>query len=87
MELTYKILLHKESKGAYTVTVPALPGCVTYGASVDDAINMAKEAVQLYIEELKPRGEDIPDDSDTLEYSLNLATAWTLLLKTLFVFF
>jgi len=75
MELTYKILLHKEPTGAYTVTVPALPGCVTYGESVDDAINMAKEAVQLYIEELKSRGEDIPDDSDTLEYSLKLASA------------
>ena len=75
MSLTYKILLHKEPKGAYTVTVPALPGCVTYGDSVDNAITMAKEAIQLYIEELKARGEDIPDDSDTLEYSLNLVSA------------
>ncbi len=75
MNLTYKILLHKEPEGAYTVTVPALPGCVTYGDSVDNAINMAKEAIQLYIEELKVKGEDIPDDSDTLEYSLKLATA------------
>ncbi|MFA4851136.1 MAG: type II toxin-antitoxin system HicB family antitoxin [Bacteroidales bacterium] len=75
MDLTYKILLHKEPEGAYTVTVPALPGCVTYGDSVDNAINMAKEAIQLYIEELKVKGEDIPDDSDTLEYSLKLATA------------
>jgi len=75
MGLTYKILLHKEPKGAYTVTVPALLGCVTYGDSVDNAITMAKEAIELYIEELKARGEDIPDDSDTLEYSLNLVTA------------
>ena len=75
MDLTYKILLHKEPKGAYTVVVPTLPGCVTYGNSVDNAINMAKEAIQLYIEELKARGEDIPDDSNTLEYSLKLATA------------
>lgn len=75
MSLTYKILLHKEPEGAYTVTVPALPGCVTFGDSVDNAITMAKEAIQLYIEELKAKGEDIPDDSDTLEYSLNLASA------------
>jgi len=74
MGLTYKILLHKEPKGEYTVTVPALPGCITYGVSVDDAINMAKEAIQLYIEELKIRGDEIPDDSNTLEYSLNLST-------------
>ncbi len=36
---------------------------------------MAKEAIVLYIEELKERGENIPDDSNTLEYSLNLESA------------
>ncbi len=70
--LTYKILLHKEPEGQYTVTVPALPGCVTFGENVDHAIQMAREAIELYIEELQARGEDVPDDSTTLEYSLNL---------------
>jgi predicted RNase H-like HicB family nuclease len=70
---TYKIHLHKEPEGEYTVTVPALPGCVTYGDNIDHAIDMAKEAIELYIEELKSRGEDIPDDSKTLEYSLNFS--------------
>jgi len=75
---TYKIHLHKEAEGGYTVSVPALPGCVTYGEDVDDAIAMAKEAVELYIEELQERGESIPDDSNTLEYSLVLEAVWTL---------
>lgn len=75
MQYTYKILLHKASEGGFTVVVPALPGCITEGNNVDEAINMAKEAIQLYIEELKERGETIPDDSETLEYSLNLAVA------------
>ena len=57
---TYKILLHKEVEGGYTVTVPALPGCITYGQDVDEAISMAKEAIEIYIEELKDRGESIP---------------------------
>ena len=69
---TYKIHLHKEEEGGFTVIVPALPGCVTYGENVDEAIDMAKEAIQLYLEELKERGETIPDDSKTLEYSLNV---------------
>lgn len=73
---TYKIHLHKEEEGGFTVTVPALPGCITYGNDVDEAITMAKEAIELYIEELQNRGEDIPDDSNTLEYSLNLAAGW-----------
>jgi antitoxin HicB len=75
MQLTYKILMHKEPEGTYTVSVPALPGCMTFGDNVEHAIQMAKEAIELYIEELNARGEDIPDDSDTLEYSLNLLTA------------
>lgn len=72
---TYKIHLHKEAEGGFMVSVPALPGCYTQGDDLDDAIAMAKEAIEIYIEELKERGEPIPDDSDTLEYSLNLNIA------------
>jgi predicted RNase H-like HicB family nuclease len=72
---TYKIHLHKEEEGGFTVIVPALPGCITYGENVEDALSMAKEAIELYIEELKERKEVIPDDSNTLEYSLNLEPA------------
>lgn len=69
---TYKILLNKEPEGKYTVTVPALPGCITYGDNIDHAIEMAREAIELYISELKERGEEIPDDNNTLEYSINI---------------
>ena len=72
---TYKIHLHKEAEGGYLVTVPALPGCITQGDDIDEAIEMAREAIELYIEELKERGEPIPDDTNTLEYSLNLVTS------------
>ena len=68
----YKILLQKEPEGQYTVNVPALAGCITFGENVEHAIEMAKEAIELYIEELQERGEVIPDDNNTLEYSLNV---------------
>lgn len=74
MQLTYKIMMRREPEGSYTVTVPSLPGCITYGETVEEAIEMAKEAIELYIAELKDRGEDILDDSETIEYSLNLQT-------------
>lgn len=70
--MTYKVLLTKEPEGVYTANVPALPGCVTYGENVEHAISMAREAIELYIENLKDKGEPIPDDSSTLEYSLNV---------------
>ncbi len=75
-QLTYRILLNREPEGGYTVTVPTLPGCVTYGETVDEAIVMAKEAIELYIESLVAHNEPIPDESNMLEYSLTLtATA------------
>jgi len=73
MQNTYKILLKKEPEGQYTATVPALPGCITFGENIEHAIQMAKEAIEIYIEELEDRGEPIPNDNETIEYSLNIA--------------
>lgn len=70
---TYRILLNKEAEGGYTVNVPTLPGCITFGKTVDEAIEHAKEAIALYIESLTMHNEPIPDDHDTLEYSLTLS--------------
>ena len=52
--LSYRITLRKEPEGGYTVLVPALPGCVTYGKTVEEAIEMAKDAINGYIESLIP---------------------------------
>ncbi|MBC7226964.1 MAG: type II toxin-antitoxin system HicB family antitoxin [Thermoflexales bacterium] len=49
---SYRILLRKEPEGGYTVTVPSLPGCVTYGETVEEAVEMAREAIELYLESL-----------------------------------
>ena len=60
--LNYRILLRKEPDGGYTVMVPSLPGCVTYGETIEEAIDMAKETIELYIESFKEHGEIIPTD-------------------------
>ena len=70
MKLSYRISLRKEPEGDYTVIVPSLPGCVTYGDTIDEAIKMAKEAIELYIESLKKHGAEIPTEEGTLEYTL-----------------
>ena len=62
--LSYRILLRQEPEGGYTVIVPSLPGCVTYGDTVEEAIEMAKEAIELYIESLKEHGEEIPTEEE-----------------------
>ena len=73
-QLTYRILLTREPEGGFTVNVPALPGCVTYGENIEHAMQMAKEAIELYVETLQAEGDPVPDDSQTFEYSLVLAT-------------
>ncbi len=50
-EYCYTIILHPDpEEGGYTVTVPALPGCVTQGESLEEAIAMAKDTIRLYVE-------------------------------------
>jgi len=68
MTLSYRILLRKEPEGGYTVIVPSLPGCVTYGDTVEEAIAMAKDAIELYIGSLLDHNEEIPTEEGTLEY-------------------
>lgn len=70
--LSYRILLRKEPEEGYTVIVPSLPGCVTYGETIEDAIAMAREAIELYLESLREHGEDIPTEEATLEYTLTV---------------
>lgn len=68
--LSYRILLREEPEGGYTVIIPALPGCIAYGDTIEEAIEMAKEAIELYIESLKNHGKEMPSEEETLEYAL-----------------
>lgn len=72
--LNYKVMLHKELEGGYTVTVPSLPGCITYGETIEESLTMVREAIEGYIESLKGHGEDIPSDDGVLEYNLSISS-------------
>nr|MDO8133912.1 type II toxin-antitoxin system HicB family antitoxin [Candidatus Njordarchaeum guaymaensis] len=74
--LSYRILLRKEPEGGYTVIVPSLPGCVTYGDSIDDAVTKAREAIELYIESLKEHGEEVPTEDETFEYTVKVESSY-----------
>lgn len=70
--LSYRILLRKEPEGGYTVLVPSLPGCITYGKTVEDAIEMAKDAIKGYVESLVEDGEEVPVEEDLIECRLTV---------------
>ncbi|MBM3205077.1 type II toxin-antitoxin system HicB family antitoxin [Candidatus Uhrbacteria bacterium] len=58
----FTVVFHPAEEGGYMVIVPALPGCITEGDTLDDAKKMAEEAIQLYCESLLADGESIPED-------------------------
>ena len=62
-KLSYRILLRPEPEGGYTVIVPSLPGCVTYGKTVREARAMAADAIQAYLASVRKHGEQIIDDA------------------------
>ena len=64
-ERRYTIILHPDpEEGGYTVTVPALPGCVTEGETIEEAIALAKEAIALYKSDLQTHGEPVPEERE-----------------------
>ncbi len=61
-KLSYRIILRPEPEGGYTVIVPTLPGCITYGKNLEEAKEMALDAITVYLESMKKLGEPIIDD-------------------------
>jgi antitoxin HicB len=60
---TYTIILEPMDEGGFLVRVPALPEVVTGGDTEDEALAMAKEAIELVLASRRERGEDIPVES------------------------
>jgi len=47
--------------GAFGVVVPDLPGCTSAGATVEQALSNAAEAVRLWCDDARADGEDVPE--------------------------
>jgi antitoxin HicB len=58
---TFAIVLEPEQEGGFTVRVPALPEIVSYGNDEQEALEMAKDAIRLVLEDRAARGEPIPN--------------------------
>ncbi len=60
--MKFKVVLEKQSEGGYTVTVPALPGCISEGDTRAEALKNIQEAIELYLEP-----DDVPAASKSRE--------------------
>lgn len=75
--LKYTVIYTEEPEGGFTVTVPSLQGCVTYGKDLKEASEMAKDAIKLYLESLKSHKEDIPTGNKSFIGSIDLEFPYT----------
>ena len=61
----YSVLLDRDpDDGSHTVTVPALPGIVTQGRDLEDALSMARDAIRCHVASLLKDGLPIPDEDE-----------------------
>ena len=60
----YIALLRKDADSDYGVDFPDFPGCVTAGATLEEARRMAAEALAFHVEAMLADGEALPDPTD-----------------------
>jgi len=64
--LDFKVLLEPDETGGYVVVCPSLQGCYSQGETIEEALANIREAIQLCLDDLRDRGEPLPDPSNVL---------------------
>ena len=59
----YIAVVHKDPKSDFGVSFPDFPGCITAGSTIDEAKDMAHDALSLHIKGMLEDGDNIPDPS------------------------
>jgi predicted RNase H-like HicB family nuclease len=62
-----KVNLKEEEDGRWSATIPALPGCSSWGHSSQEALDNIKDAADIYIEDMIEAGEGLPTPSNEIE--------------------
>ena len=71
---TYSVIVLREKDGRYSVIVPALSGCATWGETLPEALHMAEEAILAYIDGMRELGKSAPPDVPVVAVDLGDAT-------------
>jgi antitoxin HicB len=59
----FTVIIERQPEGEYLVSIPALPGCYTEGRTLEEAREMAADAIRAYCASLLKHGEPIPVES------------------------
>ncbi len=62
--MKYRVIVEQDEDGVFVAQAPALPGCITQGATRKEALANAHEAIEAYLESLQLHGEPIPPSID-----------------------
>jgi len=68
----YNVIFRPEPEGGFTVIVPSLPGCVTYGKDLKEAKKMAIDAIEGYLASLRKHKEPIHTDEEIFFTSIEI---------------
>ena len=71
-EYSFTVLYTPVARKGYQVTVPLLPGLVTFGRTFDEAREMAREAVACHVEALQKDHESVPTEKSLLQERLTV---------------
>ena len=70
-EYVYPAIFHPNDDGSYTITYPDLPGCISEGKSLGNAVYMAQTALTQWIEYLTDKKQSIQSASDLKSIDLS----------------
>lgn len=59
--------LQSEPEGGYTISVPSLPGCISYGSTFEEAIEMIKDAMSGWLVVAREEGLSIPEQFESIQ--------------------
>jgi len=58
--MKYRVIIEQDEDGVFVAKVPAMPGCISQGASRTEAMKNIQQAIEAYLESLKAHDEPIP---------------------------
>ncbi|OIO45172.1 antitoxin HicB [bacterium (Candidatus Gribaldobacteria) CG23_combo_of_CG06-09_8_20_14_all_37_87_8] len=76
-KIRYNIVLRPEKEGGFTVMAPSLPGCITYGRTLQEAKEMIADAIKGYLISLKKHKQPIPNDGESFFASIDVKKSLT----------
>ena len=65
--MIFLVAIHKDPGSSYGISVPDLPGCVTAGDTIAEALILAKDAIKLHLEGLLEDGLELPEPVENLD--------------------